>query len=246
MVDDTETRKLLRSGKHTEALKERAAQFCPWLSPALSYLENFKEVPVWWSRLIKDLGANTPASGMVDTTMESSLDTILAVLEHGVDNSQQFETVSKVCPVLYNILRHDISEEVRSVIIPIFKHIMSKISLELQCKPHARELAADIEEDAVFPWLPQKYLRGLFNMDKGVSTGKVCTKKDRKYKALTPGIFTINCSHGKFRFYAFFVLYCTRQHLRSLTHILFAYMPNFTFGCSMFAAHKQYCWSVQS
>ena len=201
-MEDLGTRKLLLIGSPSAALKDKSVGDCPWLVPALDYLRKSTEVPAWWRRLLRDLGASTPACGLFSFTKDRTVEQISKIVKNGIETHKDFEMVATVCPVLYGIMRKDSSDECMNVLRPIFIHLMSKTLPALSIQPHDRTPSADIVDDGGFPQLTLKYQRGLFTKDSKEKSkspiDQVCMKRSAKHKALTPGIFTVSCPHGKF------------------------------------------------
>ena len=165
----------------------------------LEYLADLTDTPLCWSKLLKDLGANTPASGLFDLSQQTNVKIISDIIEKGIKSSDDFKTLSTVCPALYNVLHQDISEKVLNAVRPMMKHVISRALVAFNHEMHIREMASDDwSNEGEFPLLPVKYKRGSFAKDKtSQKIDRVCDKKMAKHKSLSPGIFTVSCSHGK-------------------------------------------------
>ena len=190
-------RQLLLIGKPSTKLKDRATQLCPWLIPILTYLQEKDKVPVWWARLLKDLGSSTAASSWFHVKSVEDFNSVRKVIENGVMSFEDFSMMMQFCPVIYNIIRKQCDNNTIAMLKPMLFFVIEKALAVYTLEGHERTPSGITEEDnGNFPCLPLKYKRGSFTKDKGGSTEKVCSKTNLKQKSLAPGIFTLSCSHG--------------------------------------------------
>lgn len=164
----------------------------PWLLPILE-LNADLHIPAVWKTFLKDIASSTSALALVMAPLESI--TLLKSLLSSEITAEMLAGLNNYVPTMYKVLRHDAG--LIGVLKPVIERIISKIEHILKYTQHRLPPSLPLAKNdhLLLPSLPVLTERGDYTMDK--TKAPVCTKNAPKHNSLTPGIFTVNCMHGK-------------------------------------------------
>lgn len=140
-----------------------------WLMPLVDLLSSSAEdsLPAPWERLLKDLGSTTPVIGIFDLS-NGGLHTLKNFAQHGIATSDDLALLRRTAPVIFNVIKHYGSPHVNKLIQDLTLHLLTKVHMLLEVKPHQRAAYVTKPENDPLLGLPVRYLRGAFAKDSKV------------------------------------------------------------------------------
>lgn len=196
-IKDKTIRAALSSLHNIDSNLLQACETYPAVHSVLQYLQEFENLPTYWFRFIQDVSTASPVTAYIHDVEALQLYVQQETINHV--SSSTLLSIKSSSPIIFNFLQSATPED-RKMALPIINDLKTLVKTVLNYEPHDLpfcNLATSSDSDSYFPTLPQRCMRGHYNIDKlkNPQDYSICKRKT-KQKGLH-GVFLVHCPHGK-------------------------------------------------